>query len=669
MTNDPTQPSGNDSTASLDGLGDDQDIILEETDEVDSAAGDSTRDSSTSGRRASAAGSRSTRRKGAAASRRDADDEAADHDSADDDASVEDGADDDATDRDDVDDVRSDDDAADDAADADNDAATDADDDDEVPYELREDTPEPGTEPATGLVSDIRDLTFGQAAGLVSNREMSSIGRSPLFVVPTLLIVVGIIAGIIFGATQGEEAGGTPVVAAVGIGDPTQIEQAYSISVVEAADAAAAEQLVRDGEAEAAILPDTTGQSQLGVQIIALSDEPTTLLERLQPPPEVLYLQQRPVSETVAAGVNWGMAIILILSVLGLGYGLFSNLLLERRNRIGELLASTIPAKASAWGRIAGATTLALVQAALGVGVLMLGLSVTGQQEVLVALLPALGYFFGLTVFVFAVFMGLYLAVSSSPRPRGRTIGYGVISGLAVLSGLVPLFLAGMPNVLLWLSYIPLTSPVAMPVRLLQQELPIWQPLLALGIALVAALIVYAIAAGGYASNLLRGTGRGGRTATDKAEKKRLKDSKKEAAAVADSEDEDEGEGDDEPSTKRSTRVEAARPKKGAKAAGKGKGKDTVGAKDSGDSKDSGDVKVADDAELSDDAEDSEDEAADVVGRDDAEESTGVDPAADSPDADKAEEKPARATPSSARTSSQQRKTPPASKSRRRRKR
>lgn len=675
MTNDPTQPSGDDSTASLDGLGDDQDIILdsEETNAGDGVKDDSAADGIAAGGDADTVEA----------------DSADDADAESDDVESDDAESDDA---DSVDDAESDAESVgdtvaggkaprgtaveDDEPDDDEPGVLVAESDD-IPEELREDTSEPGSEPATGLVSDIRDLTFGQAAGLVANREMASIGRGPLFVASTLLVIVGVIAAILFGATQKDDAAGTPVLAAVGIGDPAQIEQGYGVSVIEAKDAAEAESLVRQGKADAAILPDTSGQSQMGVQIIALNSEPTAVIDKLMPPPPILYLQQRPVSEPVGTGTGWGMGLLMVLSVLALGYGLFSNLQLERRNRIGELLASAVPAKANAWGKIVGVTTLALVQAALAVGILMLGMSVAGNQEVLGAMIPALGYFFGLVVFVFAVFMGLYLGVSSIAGARARKIGYGGVTGLALVSALAPVFLANVPSALLWLSYIPLSSPVAMPIRLLQQQLPFWQPLLALGIAIVTALLVYAFGSGAYASNLLRGTGRGGRSATAKSEKKALKAAKDDAEKRADDDDDD----DAAASESKSTRAAAARPKKskdGAAATSAASSKSTASSKAGVSSKTAASSGAGATSKSSASAKSTASKRRAAASKstapvdEDGDASTAVGRSRGSEAASKDAETGGEATPSAkspVRASSQQRKTPPATKSRRRRKR
>lgn len=398
--------------------------------------------------------------------------------------------------------------------------------DDGIPFELKEDLPDPEDEPKTGLVSELRELTFNQAAWLVSNRETGAAARSPLYLIPTLLIILGVMAGLAIGIARDQGAGdaGDSTLAVVGISDEAQIaqfEQAYGFSVLAVESPEAAEQAVRAGDADAALLPDTTGMG--APQIIALNEEPTAILEAINPPQEVIYLETPAIGEPLSTAFAWGLALLLVLSATGLGTAMFANLLVERRNRIGEVLAAAVPPRAAAWGRVYGATALSLSHLAIGYVLLVLGLSIAGRTEIVMAALPTLGWFaalFALTVFLY---VSLLLASAAAVGQRARKIGYGIVTGLLVLASLAPLLLERFTDVLYWPSFAPLTSPVAMSLRLMGGSAEWWEPLIAVGVTLVVGIIAYLIGQRGYLANMLRGAGRGGRVAVAKRDRKAAK--------------------------------------------------------------------------------------------------------------------------------------------------
>ena len=164
---------------------------------------------------------------------------------------------------------------------------------DDLPEELR-DTRPTDDGPKTGLVSEFRDLTFGQSAFLVSNRETSAVSRSPIFYLTTLIIGLVVIAGLIFGVQRanqqsGEAGGGT--IATVGMAQQApQIEQQTGLKVHDTKSPEEAEQAVRDGKADAAFIVDPTGMG--APTIIALDKKPTKVLAALGSEPEVTYLEQ-----------------------------------------------------------------------------------------------------------------------------------------------------------------------------------------------------------------------------------------------------------------------------------------------------------------------------------------------------------------------------------------
>ena len=382
----------------------------------------------------------------------------------------------------------------------------------EVPEELREDGPDPASLPATGLVSEFHDLTSAQAAYLVSHRETSSVSRSPLFYVSALLLGVAVIAALVVGFQRaGAGIGEAPdTLAVVGV-DQEQADafgQQLGLPVVSVEDQAAGEAMLRSGEAGAVYVMDPTGMQQ--ASLLALDRDPQSILDKLNQPIPVDYLEPPAVDSVVADPVAWGMAIAVALGALTLGAALTQNLRTEKRNRLAEVIASTIPARASAWGRVYGLTLLFLTFPVLGGAVLLVGLSIGQRTDLAVALLPALGWFVLTALTSAFVVLSAHLWASTSSSRRIRRAGYAVTVVLTLAGVLAPLVLRAQETAMLWLSYVPLSSPVAMPMRYLAGQAEWWEGLAAAGIAAVVGFVVYWLAASAYQRTMLRGAGRSG---------------------------------------------------------------------------------------------------------------------------------------------------------------
>lgn len=415
-------------------------------------------------------------------------------------------------------------------------AAARADADDDVPYELREDKPAAGSEPKTGLVAEFRDLTGRQASWLVSNRETAAVSRSPLFYVTALVIGLGVIAGLIIGMAQKDGGpSGTPTMASVGLGPQAEMaSQQLGVKITDVKSVEEAQQLVRDGKADAAFVPDPTGQGQ--DSIIALNSKPTAVMDKLRPEMKVTYLEPPAVQSEVAMPIGWALAALTIAAILTLGGALFSTMGAEKRNRITEVLAATISPRAAAWGRVWGLTLLSIGYLVIAAGVALLGMSIIGQTDLAVAMLPGLGWFAGIYLCTVFLSLGLFLWAATLAGRRSRQVFFGIVTVLVVVGAFLPMIFLKDRGILQILSYIPFTSVVATPMRFFASQAHWWEGLISLAIVLVVGLIVFALGSGAYRSNLLRGTGRGGKKAVAKksAKTKAGKDARDEADDEAD---------------------------------------------------------------------------------------------------------------------------------------
>ena len=457
---------------------------------------------------------------------------------------------------------------------------------DDVPFELAEDTPDPDELPETGLVSEFVDVGNRQAAWLVSNRESTTAMRSPYFLVTAAVIILGVLAAIISGIVADvQKESGTPTMAMVGVGEQAQMyEQQLGVKITDAKDAPAAEKLVREGKVDAAFIQDPSGQGQ--PTIIALDKQPDALLEKLAPKTEATLLKTPAVDSTVATPLLWGMVALSLLVVATLGTALYQNLRLEKRNRITEIIAATIPPRASASGRITGMLTLVIVQLVVAAVITELGLSLSGKTSLAFAMLPGLGWF-ALTLLltawsVFALLVWASTVVGSKARATFLTI-IGVIT---VAGFFAPVLIGPSGTVAKVLSWTPFTSPLGIAGRSFAGQTAWWEGLVAAGIALVLAVILHALASGAYVRSVLSGGGRGGKTVkmSKRAQKVgAVASSKGSAKSDSDADDTDDADSDDDAESTDEKKSTAASAKKSD---AKVKAKDEEDAKSADDSRD-----------------------------------------------------------------------------------
>ncbi|MGM0700204.1 MAG: ABC transporter permease [Actinomycetota bacterium] len=383
---------------------------------------------------------------------------------------------------------------------------------DDVPFELAEDTPDPDELPETGLVSEFVDVGNRQAAWLVSNRESTTAMRSPYFLVTAAVIILGVLAAIISGIVADvQKDSGTPTMAMVGVGEQAAMyEQQLGVKITDAKDAPAAEKLVREGKVDAAFIQDPSGQGQ--PTIIALDKQPDALLEKLAPKTEATLLETPAVDGAVATPLLWGMVALSLLVVATLGTALYQNLRLEKRNRITEIIAATIPPRASASGRVTGMLTLVVVHLVAAAVITELGLSLSGKTSLAFAMLPGLGWFaLALLLTAWSVF-ALLVWASTVVGSKARATFLTIIGVITVAGFFAPVIIGPSGTVAKVLSWTPFTSPLGIAGRSFAGQAEWWEGLVAAGIALVLAVILHALASGAYVRSVLSGGGRGGRT-------------------------------------------------------------------------------------------------------------------------------------------------------------
>jgi len=348
-------------------------------------------------------------------------------------------------------------------------------------------------------------LSFGRASLLVAEREISTQVRTKSFIISNLvtltLILGGIVAANLFGSQLG--GGDEPTrVAVVGQAEES-VAGVETIEGVPADDRAAAEELVRSGEVEAALVPDDS--TPLGYALIALEEAPSAVVTQLSVSPPVEILEPQSTSDALRALIPLAFGLVFMMAALGSGAVIMQNTVQEKQSRVVEILLAAVPAKALLAGKILGNSVIGVGTAALTAATAALGLAITGQSELLDVLSAPLIWFVVFFLLGFVLVASMF-AAGASLVSRQEDTGSVMMPAMTVL--MVPyfgvIFFADNALVMTILSYVPFSAPVAMPVRLFFGEAEWWEPLLSLGLLAVATALVMLLASKIYTNSLLR---------------------------------------------------------------------------------------------------------------------------------------------------------------------
>jgi len=351
---------------------------------------------------------------------------------------------------------------------------------------------------------DTGGVSFMQATWLVAEREIKSFLQTKGFWIGLGAIVVGIFAASILPSVFG---GGETKVAAVGP-QVSQTLEAADFDVRQAGDVAQARDLVRSEEVEAAVVPDTTGQSQTGLRVVALESPPSDLMAVLGSPPPVDVLDPGDVGDGEKQLVIMVFALVFMMFAMG-GTAIAQSTVTEKQTRVVEILVSTLPVKALLAGKIVGHTLLTLGQVVVLAIVAPVALQAGGNDELLTVILPALGWFVPFLVFGFVLLSSMW-AVAGSLVSRQEDLGstMGLVMMLVFGPYMAIIFLQDNETAMTVMSYIPFTAALAMPVRMFTGEAQLWEPFVALGIAAVTIVVITSIATRIYTGSLLQTGGK-----------------------------------------------------------------------------------------------------------------------------------------------------------------
>lgn len=343
--------------------------------------------------------------------------------------------------------------------------------------------------------------SLAQSTWLVAEREVTMRLRSKAFLISTGILLLIVLASIVIGGFAAQNTEDTPV-AVVGAASQA-IDGVDGLEVTGSDSVEAATALVEDGTVDAAIVPDDS--TPLGIAIIADSEVPSTLVSQLSVSPPVQLLDESATNPFIAYLVALGFGLVFFMSAMTFGSTIAQNVVEEKQTRVVEILMSAIPVHALLAGKVLGNSILAFGQIAVISALSIIGLTITGQTELLAGLGTPIVWF-ALFFAVGFILLAALFAATASMVSRQEDIGSTTtpVTMLVMLPYFLVIFFNDNPTVLAIMSYVPFSAPVAMPVRLFLGSAAWWEPLLSLGILAATTLVVIWFGSRIYQNSLLK---------------------------------------------------------------------------------------------------------------------------------------------------------------------
>lgn len=358
--------------------------------------------------------------------------------------------------------------------------------------------------------SDHRPASPGtvQATLLVAEREITTQVRSKSFLISTAVLLVLVLGGIILSSVLGDRIGGGDTKVAVVPETAEVVAGVDGLEAVDAADADAARALVESEDVSAALLPDDDADNLLGVVVVGLDSAPDDVLSALAVTPPVELLEEGGTSDGLRYLVSFVFGIAFFMAAMTFGSTIAQNTVQEKQSRIVELLLSTVPPRALLAGKILGNTVLAVGQIAAIAAVAVIGLVITGQDDLLSMVGAPVAWF---VLFFLVGFVLLAALFASAASLVSRVEDTGPVLTPVMMLVMIPYFGVIFFNdndlVLTIMSYVPFSAPVGMPVRLFVGDAAWWEPILSLVVLAATAVAVTGVGARIYSRSVLR-TGR-----------------------------------------------------------------------------------------------------------------------------------------------------------------
>ncbi len=371
---------------------------------------------------------------------------------------------------------------------------------------------------------------------IVTLREVMIKVRDRSYAISTLVTLVLIVAGVVFNAFMMNR--GDDYTVAVQSDSATTVVQLadeagraddgnVTFTAVEADSDDAAVDLVRAEEADAALLQGAggawqlTGKTEIDSGISQLVGEALnafvlesnaaavgTTAEQLLSGAELeqTLLEGSAENQLLATIAGFVFSFLFYMASIIFGMAIANSVVEEKQNRVVEILATAIPIRQLLYGKVLGNTILAMVQLALYGGAALLALNLTGTADLVGSIIPASGWFLVFFLFGFLILAAIWAVLGSlASRPEDLNNNSTPVMALIFGALFVGLFASG--QFLVIASYIPVVSSVAMPIRVLNSPVALWEPLLSLVIALAAAVALLHLGEKIYRRAVMQGGG------------------------------------------------------------------------------------------------------------------------------------------------------------------
>jgi ABC-2 type transport system permease protein len=341
-------------------------------------------------------------------------------------------------------------------------------------------------------------MTASSAIRLVAAREIRVKLRDRTFLFSTLFFLLFAGASTVLPALL---AGGPSSVAVADRSVAATLSGA-GLKVRAVADDKAAEQLVRSGDADAAVVA--------GPKVLALDKAPDDVVRALSKPPEVRLLDPRAVDPVARFLVPFAFAMVFFFTSLTFGLQIAQSVTEEKQTRVVEILVATVPVRVLLAGKVIAGGVLAMVQIAL-----IALVTVTAAQfapagsTILPLLAPAIGWFVPFFVLGFVMLAALWAGVGALVNRQEDIAGASMpVQLLVMLPFFAIIFLNDNPTAMTVLSYVPFSAPTAMPIRLFLGHAAPWEPIVSLVVLAAFAVATLAVGARLYEGSVLRTNGR-----------------------------------------------------------------------------------------------------------------------------------------------------------------
>lgn len=376
-----------------------------------------------------------------------------------------------------------------------------------------------------GSTSRTRPSTKTTVA-LVARREITTKLRDKAFLASlAFMLAVLIVSLTISGILAARASSSHAVVATVGP-QSTSLASAAGLETHQVADEAAGVALLSakgNDNVKAVVEVGSTGDSggtgtadgndPIGpnsVSLTALTSVPDTIVTAFSAKPRIALLDPPKADNGAMIGIGIGFAVVFYFVCITFGMSIAQSVVEEKETRIVEILVAAIPVRALLAGKVLGNCVLALGQVALLVVLALVGTSVVSSSRAVTSLLTAsIGWFLVFFVLGFGILACMW-AVSGAIATRSEDLASTTLPMQVIL--MVPFFASvysQSPNTMLRvLSYIPFTSPFAMPRRIVMGDVGWWQPTLSLVLLAAGIVVTIMLSSRIYSGALLQTTGK-----------------------------------------------------------------------------------------------------------------------------------------------------------------